>query len=537
MSIHGGTGLSRVLARLPQGAQTGIADENIRFESRGTVLVIGPAQYVTPAAERLAMSLRVVACATSGEIPQAGLRDNPALMSCRIAVVKGYLGRFSATAHGKDGTVDMGPFSPNRDGFFDLVLDLGRPPLLATAVKPLGYYAPGTDAAAIDAAIAELAAFTGSFWKPRYYHFNAELCAHGARGITGCTRCLNVCPTGAIGSSGDAISIDGNLCQGCATCILACPTGAITYALPSPGDMHKRLASRLGGAARPRRDSLQLLIHEDTDRGADEPPDPMDKSSVRFAVPAIATAGPDIWLAALVQGATQVIIRLPADAPESTRGELKAQVGVAQALLAAIGDRAERIVAMEGAQPIAPVARRGGTVARSLPIMSGGATKRSVLTAALDRLQTSSSAAGTASVDLPDNAPFGAVEVNRRTCTLCMACATLCPTGALFPEETGLRLNFIESRCVQCRLCEHACPETSITLRQRLLPDADARQTARTLNEGLPHRCPECAAPFIGRALLNRSLKIMRAQELLDDAELNRLRLCPSCRAQSVSNF
>jgi Fe-S-cluster-containing hydrogenase component 2 len=540
MSIHGGSGISRALARVPQGAQASIANEGIRFESRGTVLVIGPAQYVTSAAARLAASLRVLACATSGEIAQTDLRANPALMSCRIAAVTGYLGRFTATAHGMDGMVDMGPFSPNRDGFFDLVLDLSSPPLLAMAVKPLGYYAPGTDSLAIDAAIAELATFTGSFLKPRFYHFNMELCAHSAQGVAGCTRCLNVCPTGAISSSGDAILIDSNLCQGCATCMLACPTGAITYAAPSFNDIHKRLATSLGDLAGPGRDSLQLLIHEDTDRSVDDHLDSIDKPLVRFALPAIAAAGLDVWLTALVQGATQVIIKLPADLPESTRGELKAQVGVAQALLAAIGDLAERIIVIEGTQPIAPVTVRDGMAAQSLPAMSGGTTKRNVLTAALDRLQTSSGAAGSAmpaSVDLPGNAPFGAVEVNRHSCTLCMACAYLCPTGALVSEKIELRLNFIESRCVQCRLCEHACPERSITLRQRLLLDADARQTARTLNKGLPHRCPKCAAPFIGRALLNKTLTIMRDQELLNDEELNQLRLCPSCRAQNVSNF
>ena len=537
MSIHGGTGMSHVLARLPQGAQAGIADESIRFESRGTVLIIGPAQYVTSAAARLSASLRVLACATSGEIAQTDLRANPAQMSCRIAAVKGYLGRFTATAHGKDGVVEMGPFSPNHDGFFDLVLDLSSPPLLEMSVKPLGYYAPGTGPLAIDAAIAELATFTGSFRKPRFYHFNMELCTHSVQGVAGCTRCMNVCPTGAISSSGDAILIDGNLCQGCATCMLACPTGAITYATPSFGDIHERLATVLGEMAGADRDSRRLLIHEDTDQSVNEYLDSTDKPLVRFALPTIAAAGMDIWLAALVQGATQVIVKLPADLPESTRRELKAQVGVAQALLEASGDLAERIIVMEGTQPIAPVTVRDGIAAQSLPVMSGGVTKRSILTAALDRLKTSTGAPKTASVDLPGNAPFGAVEVNRRSCTLCMACAYLCPTGALVSEKTGPRLDFIESRCVQCRLCEHACPEKSITLRQRLLLDADARQTARTLNKDLPHRCPECAAPFIGRALLNKTLKIMRDQELLDDEELNRLRLCPSCRAQNVSNF
>ena len=540
MSIASGTDMARVLARTAPGLQASIVNESIRFESRGAVLVIGPGQYVTSVAARLAVSLRVLACATSGEISQTDLHDNPSLLSCRVTAVKGYLGRFTATAQGKDGNIDLGLFSANRDGFFDLVLDLNSPPLLSTAVKPLGYYAPGTDSTAIDVAIAELTTFTGSFWKPRFYNFNAELCAHSAQGVVGCTRCLNVCPTGAISSLAETISIDSNLCQGCATCVLACPTGAITYAAPSLVDLHKRLAAVLGEAAGLGRGSPQLVIHEDSEQGVDAFLNSIDKPSVGFAVSAIALAGPDIWLAALVQGAAQVIVRLPADLPESTRDELKAQAEMAQAMLAAIGDVAERIIVADRTQPISPVARRDDMARHAPLVVSHEATKRDTLFAGLEQLLNSAAAdelAMPASVALPASAPFGAVEVNRQTCTLCMACTHLCPTGALVSHETGLRLNFIESRCVQCRLCERACPEKSITLKPRLLLDADARQSARTLNQDVPHHCPECGAPFIGRALLNKSLKIMRDQQLLNDEELNRLRLCPSCRAQNVSNF
>ena len=230
----------------------------------------------------------------------------------------------------------------------------------------------------------------------------------------------------------------------------------------------------------------------------------------------------------------------PADLPESTRGELKAQAEVAQAVLAAMGDVAERITIIDGTQPIARVTRHDGLAQQSHPVVFRGATKRDVLFAGLEQLQNSAAADGIvmpASVELSANAPFGTVEVNPHSCTLCMACTNLCPTGALFSETALPQLSFVESRCVQCHICEHACPEKSITLKPRLLFDANTRQTARTLNQDVQHHCPECAAPFIGRALLDRSRKIMRDQQLLNDEELNRLRLCPSCRAQNVSNF
>src|SRR3990172_5482290 len=83
MSIAGGTDMARVLARTAPGLQASIVNESIRFESRGAVLVIGPGQYVTSVAARLAVSLRVLACATNGEISPTDLHDNPSLLSCR----------------------------------------------------------------------------------------------------------------------------------------------------------------------------------------------------------------------------------------------------------------------------------------------------------------------------------------------------------------------------------------------------------------------------------------------------------------------
>lgn len=543
MSIHGGADTSRALARVPLGVPAGIADEGIRFESRGAVLVIGPAAYVTHSAERLAVSLRVLGCAT-GEIPQTPLHANPALMSGRIAAVTGYLGRFTATAHGKDGQlVDMGGFSPNGNGFFDLVLDLNTPPLLAMEVKPLGYYAPPIGQSGIDDAIAQLATLTGSFRKPRFFHYDKELCAHGMQGVAGCTRCLNACPAGAIGSSGDAIAIDDYLCQGCATCMLACPSGALGYASPAPAETLRRLTRSLAAGSAHDRELPLLLLHEETDRSVgaevDDSAAATDKPLLRFALPAIASVGLDLWLAALAQGVAQVIVKLPADLPASTRGELNAQAGVAQVLLHAIGANPHRIVVWDSSPPSAPVAMRESAITQPLPPLSTGTTKRNVLIAALERLQALCGAAGAAlpaSIDLPEDAPFGAVEVNRASCTLCKACVHLCPTGALLAEATSsqlMKLIFVESHCVQCRLCERACPEHSIVLKQRLLLDPDARRTARILHEDARHRCPACDTPFIGRTLLNKSLQIMRDQALLDDAGLSRLRLCPACRAQN----
>ena len=69
---------------------------------------------------------------------------------------------------------------------------------------------------------------------------------------------------------------------------------------------------------------------------------------------------------------------------------------------------------------------------------------------------------------LPQGSPYGAVGVSARDCTFCMACAGVCPTGALTGGEGQPCLRFVEARCVQCGLCAEVCPEQAITLAPRL---------------------------------------------------------------------
>ena len=73
----------------------------------------------------------------------------------------------------------------------------------------------------------------GQFEKPIYVDFNESLCAHSRNSITGCTKCLDVCPAGAIQSIGDMVSVDPGICGGCGFCGSVCPSGAIQTDYPS----------------------------------------------------------------------------------------------------------------------------------------------------------------------------------------------------------------------------------------------------------------------------------------------------------------
>ncbi|MFX5743101.1 4Fe-4S binding protein, partial [Acinetobacter baumannii] len=75
--------------------------------------------------------------------------------------------------------------------------------------------------------------------------------------------------------------------------------------------------------------------------------------------------------------------------------------------------------------------------------------------------------------------------MNRKSCTLCMACVGACPSQALRDQSERPVLAMIEHNCVQCGLCETTCPENAIALVPRLNLSADARQPM-TLNQAQP---------------------------------------------------
>jgi ferredoxin len=118
----------------------------------------------------------------------------------------------------------------------DLVLDLsGGPPLFPAHDLRDGYLRTDPrDPSAMLPAVLKARDLVGTFDKPKYINFTAELCAHSRSKITGSHRCLDLCPTGAITPDGDHVNINAEVCAGCGQCATAYPTGAATYALLPP---------------------------------------------------------------------------------------------------------------------------------------------------------------------------------------------------------------------------------------------------------------------------------------------------------------
>ena len=515
------------LFRVDSGG-TVATSESVAFESRGVVLVVGDDASVVPHAAILSQALKVIVCAPGAQ-DAPGLPRGVISLGGRIVSVTGRMGAFVARAAvSREESADIGRFSPNPDRTFDLVLDLSRTPHFAQAVLALGYFAPGQDAAAIDEALATLPTLVGRFGKPRYFEYAAELCTHGAQGLSGCTRCLAVCSTAAIRSAGEMISVDPYLCQGCATCTLACPTGALTFKPAPRAELIAQTAQTVADARHERLPQPVLLVRRAGTGEGDQGP-ALPRDARWLDVPALPAFGEELWFAALAQGAAGVVLVVDESTTAQIRELVAQRVAVAQDILATVGARRERIAIAApedvASKAAAAIATSHGRVSSPNP----RAPKRALVLAAIDGL---SSGADLGPRPLAAGAPFGDVLVDRAKCTVCQACVNLCPTSALVATtEPRPTLSFIEANCVQCGLCEVGCPEKAITLHPRFVADAAARSSARLLHEDEFAHCTSCGAPFMAGRLLASNIARMRDFPGLASAGgVERLKMCPACR-------
>jgi ferredoxin len=137
--------------------------------------------------------------------------------------------------------------------------------------------------------------------------------------------------------------------------------------------------------------------------------------------------------------------------------------------------------------------------------------------------------------ELPARAPFGEIRVDRDACTLCMACVSVCPAAALADGGDTPQLNFVEANCVQCGLCEIACPESAITRVPRFVYQREQRMQTRVLNEEPPFRCISCGTPFATQSVIKKILGKLQGHSMFQDEQaLRRLQMCGDCRVKSM---
>jgi len=516
-------------ALLPQPVTPGVD-----VISEGTCCIIGPGSVAFDLAERLSNTLAVTVLVTDEAEPLSRSYD---VVRANLRNLSGALGGFTLRL---DQVQQLEPggrgayaWSAPRDGASsrcDIVIDLaGQEPFVPAPQKREGYLrADPRDAVVVAHLAFEAAQLVGTFEKPLYVRLDENLCAHSRAEQVGCSNCLNICPTGAITPAGDHVAIDPMICAGCGACSALCPSTAITYEDPPVSALLARVhilarTYRRAGGTAPR-----LLVHDA--HGAQ-----MIQLAARFGrgLPAdviplelntISGFGHAEMLAGLAHGFARVDVLL---APTTEREALDRELLLAQAIggEGALGliDEADpdalsdllyaQVVPVPLTDPVLPLGNRRQIARLAAQALNPGATEP---------------------LPLPENAPYGAIAVNTDSCTLCLSCVSLCPSGALIDNPDKPQLNFQQDACLQCGMCRTICPEDAITL----VPQfdlSDAALSQQVLNEEEPFECVECGAAFGVKSTIERIMqKLSGTHPMFATSDQARLiQMCDDCRVNA----
>ena len=446
---------------------------------------------------------------------------------------------FSEALPSSKSNLGFGDFFKEVDTECDLIIDLSEnTPMFTGDHKRDGYFRASsnspTDLFNIFTKVIDM---IGQFEKPIYVNFDENLCAHSKNNKIGCTKCLDVCPAGAIQSLGDIVSVDPGICGGCGFCGSVCPSGAIQTDYPSL-DIILNSLSEISADFLKAGGKNPVLIISDGNYGNEmidlisRHGNGLPANVIPYEMHSVGRVGHDLLVSAIALGFKKIFILLnPKNSEEYSF--LPKQVELANTLLSGVAkNNSNSIFIIDDNDPekveLKIYETEGYTKIKSAPFIALGAP-RGILRAGIQGLSKSNNNKNSL-IKLPEGSPYGKVDVNLESCTICLSCVSACPAGALQDNPDSPQLLFREDACLQCGICVATCPEKAISLVPQFNLNDDA-MSATVIIEDQPFDCIECGKTFGSTKSIERIIEKLSSHSMFEqDGRTEMLRMCEDCR-------
>lgn len=344
-----------------------------------------------------------------------------------------------------------------------------------------------------------------------------DVCA----GTRRCGLCVGVCRAGAISTGDDLPSVDPVRCTGCGDCVTVCPVAAMSLPGASIAQYEAQLGVLLAGGGR---DILLACNAAALPEGIGRIGPESGRAWSLVRVPCISMVTPGWVLQIVASGGTVALLPCGGDCIGVWGDPERGRAAYCRLALEVCGEReaARRVRILTGcadetleglAAPEPEGASDPGHVVLSEPTSTA---------IALLRIAASRDANQLARITHPES-PLGLLRVHRDLCTVCGACATVCPTSALkFDQDQDCaRLSYDAARCLPCGRCVSSCPEGALDVRSETALDALAFGEVEVARSALS-RCRRCGSPLVPLATAARVRDLLGSPSRDGD-------LCPTC--------
>ena len=292
-----------------------------------------------------------------------------------------------------------------------------------------------------------------------------ERCLRKRLNTNQCTRCLDVCPSSALGLNGREIVLDETKCSGCMACVTACPQDALV----SDADLDELLCTIKTG-----RDVIVSCVRQ-TQSHPDE-----------VVVPCVGVFSKQFLTAIAVSDCRSVTFDMLGCSKCGNREVATAFMADCKLVIETLSDivPSNLVIAQKSEQPQNAVVDRRSYLANFKKIIVGVTKKRFTSEPTSSNHQNNNGRRVPYKTKLVQNLIVGRKEDSRKrilsllgnslsvndNCTCCPLCKGICPTGAIKIErsEQGKKLKFEILDCSGCGLCVEFCKKGALSLERFL---------------------------------------------------------------------